>query len=371
MAEAGQQRGSMGQGHSSEGPGLDETLAGFRGQLRLTEDEGQRLALPGGLWHADSDTHNLCLVGRLLSSRVPRFEAFGTSVQGTINPVKGCLWSFEKNVIILSEIDERENPLRVNLDWCDFHIHVHELPLSMMNLGVATLIGNRIGRFRDMDMDDTGCDWGATLRLRVAINVTRPLPRAIPIVSTMRDELLVHLTYKRLPNFCYLCGKLGHIAKYCELQFEARFVDPRSDTPYGPWLRAPLPIRGRVQSFRRESGSASTPTASPDLSRARGAAVFGNFSGQARANCGQGSEDSVRDSAEQGARGLEVSSCGIASGGVLVPEAETSADFMPSTIPDSGPPGPEGVRPARSAVWVRLDGITEETTGMLGAGFGQ
>ncbi|KAK4438896.1 hypothetical protein Salat_0224200 [Sesamum alatum] len=59
------------------------------GRLRLTDDEEQRLVLPGGLWHTDSDTHRLCLVGRLLSTLVPRFEAFSTSMQGMINPVKG------------------------------------------------------------------------------------------------------------------------------------------------------------------------------------------------------------------------------------------------------------------------------------------
>ncbi|KAL0298088.1 UNVERIFIED_CONTAM: hypothetical protein Scaly_3073100 [Sesamum calycinum] len=48
---------------------------------------------------------------------------------------------------------EDENPMHVDMDWCDFHIHVHDLPLNMMNLGVATLIGNRIGMYRDMETD--------------------------------------------------------------------------------------------------------------------------------------------------------------------------------------------------------------------------
>ncbi|KAK4422933.1 hypothetical protein Salat_1875900 [Sesamum alatum] len=151
---------------------MDETIAGLRGRLRLTDEEDQRLVLPGGLWHADSDSHRLCLIGRLLSSRVPHFEAFSTSVQGMINLVKGmelrqigggcfllrfnhiidqnralegCPRSFEKNIVILNGIRENENLQLVDLDWCDFHVHVHEFPLSMMNLGVATLLGNRIG----------------------------------------------------------------------------------------------------------------------------------------------------------------------------------------------------------------------------------
>ncbi|KAL0362330.1 UNVERIFIED_CONTAM: hypothetical protein Scaly_1188200 [Sesamum calycinum] len=34
----------------------------------------------------------------------------------------------------------------MDLDWCDFVVHVHDLPLSKMNLGVATTIGNHLLR---------------------------------------------------------------------------------------------------------------------------------------------------------------------------------------------------------------------------------
>ncbi|KAK4414997.1 hypothetical protein Salat_2606800 [Sesamum alatum] len=290
---------------------MDEAIAGFRGRLRLTEDEGQRLVLPGGLWHAESDTYRLCLVGRLLS---------------------------------------------------------------------------RLVGFWDMDMDDTGCTWGATLRLLVAINVNRPLPHALPIVSTLGDELLVHVTYERLPNFCYLSGKLGHIAKYYEVQFEEGFVDPGSDSPYGSWLRAPLPVRGRGLTHRRESGFVSKQGPVPDPGQPCGAAVFGSFSYSERVvsaeqgdkgeahregvravsaesfNPGRsgrqgrvvfsegvvqdmaaaddpGSEDSLMDNA-----GLEFGVSAFSkdvfeSEVALEQGAETSVEFVPSTIPESGPGG--------------------------------
>ncbi|KAK4422932.1 hypothetical protein Salat_1875800 [Sesamum alatum] len=128
-------------------------------------------------------------------------------------------------------------------------------------------------------MDDTGCAWETTLRLRMAINVTRPLSRAIPICSALGDERLVDLTYERLPNFCYLCEKLGHIAKYCELQFEDGFVDPGLESPYGPWLQAPLPTRGRKFSQPWESIGVPKSTSVSGSGSQRGRAVFSIFSG--------------------------------------------------------------------------------------------
>ncbi|KAK4424970.1 hypothetical protein Salat_1690600 [Sesamum alatum] len=90
---------------------------------------------------------------------------------------------------ILGQKDE--NPMHVDLTWCDFHIHVHHLPLSRMNLGIAQHIGNRLVLFRDMEMDEQGYSPGATMRL-------------------------------------------GNISKYCELLFSEGFVVSGEDTPYGP-----------------------------------------------------------------------------------------------------------------------------------------
>ncbi|KAL0456431.1 UNVERIFIED_CONTAM: hypothetical protein Slati_0982300 [Sesamum latifolium] len=129
--------------------------------------------------------------------------------------------------------------MHVDLNWCEFYVHIHDLPLSKMNLGIASFIGNSIGKFRDLEMEDSGRAWGSSLCIRVALNVTQPLIRALRVCTTMGDNLVVSFTYERLQNFCYLCGRLGHIDTYCELRFDEGFQDPGQTMPYGAWLRAP------------------------------------------------------------------------------------------------------------------------------------
>ncbi|KAL0457842.1 UNVERIFIED_CONTAM: hypothetical protein Slati_0411400 [Sesamum latifolium] len=68
----------------------------------------------------------------------------------------GCPWSFEMNTLILGDIGVNENPMNIDLDWCEFYVHVHDLPLSKMNFRVASLIGNALGKFWDMEMDESG-----------------------------------------------------------------------------------------------------------------------------------------------------------------------------------------------------------------------
>ncbi|KAL0415876.1 UNVERIFIED_CONTAM: hypothetical protein Slati_3419500 [Sesamum latifolium] len=188
----------------------------------------------------------------------------------------GCPWSFERNIMILNSIGTDENPMQVDLDWCDFFVHIHDLLLSKMNLGVATFIDNHIGKFRDMEMDDRGCAWGASLRIRVGLNVNAPLKRALKITTPLRGGHLVLFTYEHLPNFCYLCGWLGHIGKYCEVTFAEGFVDPGDNTPYGPWLRAPLSKSGQGKTKLSAGRDRVTPRQQVSGERS-GKDIFGDF----------------------------------------------------------------------------------------------
>ncbi|KAL0405316.1 UNVERIFIED_CONTAM: hypothetical protein Slati_3845500 [Sesamum latifolium] len=178
-------------------------------------------------------------MGRLLSSKQPKFEALVMSVRSMLNPVKGlemrrfegdrflirfnhvidrntalegCPWSFKKNTLILSGVGVNENPMHVDLNWCEFFVHVHNLTLSKMTMEIAALIG---------------------------------------------DELVVSFTYERLQNYCYLCGKLGHISKYCVERFAEDFVYSGKDMPFGPWLRASP--RDWGPNFSQNSAGTSSP----------------------------------------------------------------------------------------------------------------
>ncbi|KAL0406150.1 UNVERIFIED_CONTAM: hypothetical protein Slati_3928900 [Sesamum latifolium] len=155
----------------------------------------------------------------------------------------GCPWSFEKNTLILSNIGINENPQQVNLDWCEFVVHVHDLPLSKMNFVIVSLIGNALVQFRDMEMEESDRAWGSTLRMRVAFNVTQPLIRV-----------------------------LRHIHICCALHFEDGFHNPGEEMPYGAWLRAPSSSWGTRKPRQTPSPSSTSRRPHPNL--VRGPRIF-------------------------------------------------------------------------------------------------
>ncbi|KAL0361212.1 UNVERIFIED_CONTAM: hypothetical protein Sradi_3805700 [Sesamum radiatum] len=171
--------------------------------------------------------------------------------------VDGCPWSFERNLLILSPVAMNETPQDVNLDWTTFHVHVHGLPLSKMSKDMARFIADHLGKFIQVDADNTGHVWGSSMRLRVHLDITKPLKRVLKLRTTLSDEQLLSFTYEKLPNFCYLCGHLGHLSKFCDLRFTDDFTDPGEATPFGPWLRATNLPTGRN---RYSPGTRNQPT---------------------------------------------------------------------------------------------------------------
>ncbi|KAK4422850.1 hypothetical protein Salat_1867600 [Sesamum alatum] len=94
-----------------------------------------------------------------------------------------------------------------------------------------------------MNYDVRDITWFETIRIRVNINVMLPLKQALRLQLKNGEECVIRFSYERLPNFCYLCGKLGHISRLCDLRFQDGFVDPGDSAPYGAWLRTSGPYK--------------------------------------------------------------------------------------------------------------------------------
>ncbi|KAL0321464.1 UNVERIFIED_CONTAM: hypothetical protein Scaly_2442800 [Sesamum calycinum] len=62
-----------------------------------------------------------------------------------------CPWNFDKNILILNEVDPDDNPHDIDLNWCAFFIQVQGLPLRQMTSDIAQYIGNRLGKFIEVD----------------------------------------------------------------------------------------------------------------------------------------------------------------------------------------------------------------------------
>ncbi|CAN1815288.1 hypothetical protein LINPERHAP1_LOCUS27388 [Linum perenne] len=81
------------------------------------------------------------------------------------------------------------------------------------------------------------------MRIRVRLDVRRSLKRE-KIIRKSNKELKVTFMYERLPTFCYICGRIGHIDRFCEVRF--RIPEEQIVKLWDATLKAP-PRRRRAE----------------------------------------------------------------------------------------------------------------------------
>ncbi|OMO90463.1 Zinc knuckle CX2CX4HX4C [Corchorus olitorius] len=125
-----------------------------------------------------------------------------------------------------------------------------ELVVGKRSAAMARRIGEKIGDLVAVDetLDDGG--WATFVRIRVAIDVLKPLRRVVPIRGSV-GIITGRLSYERPPLFCRVCGLFGHGELDCEDDTAAAVIES-GDYPYGPWLCA-SPLKRKPEAIGSEA----------------------------------------------------------------------------------------------------------------------
>ena len=79
---------------------------------------------------------------------------------------------------------------------------------------------------------------GDFLRVRVEVDVSRPLCRGRKVVLEDDKEIWIYFKYEKLPNFYYWCGMVSHVDKECEIWLANKRKSLAAKQEYGAWLRS-------------------------------------------------------------------------------------------------------------------------------------
>jgi len=93
-----------------------------------------------------------------------------------------------------------------------FWVQVYDMPLTCMNREVGHMIGATIGLVEEVDVTGDGVGWGRCLRIRVYIDLTKPLHRGRALIINGKSILVC----EKLPHFCYHCGRIYHAHSTCK-----------------------------------------------------------------------------------------------------------------------------------------------------------
>lgn len=210
-----------------------------------------------------NDDVDQCLVGKLLSNRNISAIAIKNALVGawktreTFNTetvgknmflfkfksqddrnwvMKSGPWFFDKSLLVLEAPLANQKTTDIEFKKTAFWIRLINLPMGYRKASIAEKIGNSIGEFIEADCERGDLNWGNSIRIRVKLDISRPLLRGFMLRTTgIEGKTWVSVRYERLPEFCYICGRIGHVAKDCKC--EGTNNQQRQNFEFGTWLR--------------------------------------------------------------------------------------------------------------------------------------
>ncbi|KAG6713755.1 hypothetical protein I3842_05G169600 [Carya illinoinensis] len=189
----------------------------------------------------------------------------------------GRPWFFDRNLVSFLEFDEDVLLNDILFRFEPFWIQLHGLPWGAMTDEVGRQLGSSVGHAIRVDADSDGVAWGKCMRIRVAMDLHKPLLRG----KWMELNNLKHwiaIKYERLQSFCFHCGILAHKESETKLKqkvgrnwfFKAR-QGPYSRVPNCTYGGGPSPESNRDLVQEKINEEVFMPSITGAVTKQRGA----------------------------------------------------------------------------------------------------
>ncbi|TXG62009.1 hypothetical protein EZV62_013372 [Acer yangbiense] len=171
--------------------------------LSIHDDDSEIHQISGGIERDGVEDINHCLVGKVLANQRINREAFKSVIEqlwslfGPVdievvgeniflfyftNPAdrdriwQRGPWHFDRSLIELERPEGTGKISQLGFNRAEFWVQIHDIPLLCMNRRMAKWLAEQIGEVIEIPSESRDC-WGKFLRVKVLIDISRPLKR--------------------------------------------------------------------------------------------------------------------------------------------------------------------------------------------------
>ena len=183
---------------------MAKELEALWSKLSFMEEEAEGIKLDFKSTKAVRELGKNCVVMKIMSHKSISIDALRKNLRMLWKPNKGlqlsevdedlflvefgdgkdekkvldmCPWSYEKQLVLMQEFDGKQTPKEIELKWSPFWVQIFNLPLNCRTKEIGWAIGSKLGEVLDVDVPDSGVQWGRCLRVRVRLDMSKRLVR--------------------------------------------------------------------------------------------------------------------------------------------------------------------------------------------------
>ncbi|KAM0928755.1 hypothetical protein ACQ4PT_001971 [Festuca glaucescens] len=245
-----------------------DRVEGLLDGLKLSEEERKGVRI-GATKKGSTWVEKMQAIGKLLAEKPAHAEAVEKALGPVWCPMKGveCKdlgenlflftfqravgrkkavdsgpWMFDNQLVVMEEYVPSKNLDDYAFSHIPIWVRVFKLPLGCMNRATGEAVGEQLGEYLETGGVEDGMAVGRYLRVKIRLNILKPLRRGTMVeVDESGRTIWCPLEYEYLPDFCYICGIIGHLNKECSIKLK-KGEEPQ----FGKWLKWTPPKR---QSF--------------------------------------------------------------------------------------------------------------------------
>ena len=158
--------------------------------------------------------------------------------------MKGEPWTFDKHLVALKRIKKHSDLSQLKFETTCMWVQVHNLPIGISSSAAKSIV-SATGKVFENSLDKEVYEGNNFVRVRVGIDITKPLCRGRKLALRDGQDSLVCFKYERIPNICHWCSKLTHMDKECSIWLKGKHTLKEVEQQFRSWMRVATPNLAR------------------------------------------------------------------------------------------------------------------------------